>query len=121
MAHADDATKAWVSAIPKKNADGNVIEWKVEYKYTLAVGSGKGNIQNVDGSFNDDYIHTFRKSEKIESPSKTPDKYTKAELLTLMDKNHWDDMFNKKYTAWTADAVVETTDASFDVSTLSDS
>jgi len=41
--------------------------------------------------------------------------------LTLMDKNHWDDMFNKKYTAWTADAVVETIDASFDVSTLSDS
>jgi len=27
MAHADDATKVWVSAIPKKNADGNVIEW----------------------------------------------------------------------------------------------
>ena len=35
MAHADDATKAWVSAIPKKNADGNVIEWRVKYKYTL--------------------------------------------------------------------------------------
>ena len=27
MAHSDDATKAWVSAIPTKNADGNVIEW----------------------------------------------------------------------------------------------
>ena len=121
MAHADDATKAWVSAIPKKNADGNVIEWKVEYKYTLAVGSGKGNVQNSDGSFNDDYIHTFKKSEKIDTPSKTPDKYTKAELLTLMDKDHWDDMFNKKYAVWTADAPVETIDASFDVSTLSDS
>ena len=97
-------TKTWVSAKPKKNADGNVTEWTVEYKYT-------------DG----DFSHTFRKSEKIDVPSKAPDKYTKAELLTLMDKNHWDDMFNKKYTAWTADAVVETTDASFDVSTLSDS
>ena len=104
MAHADDATKAWISAIPKKNADGNVIEWTVKYKYT------KG-----------DHSHTFEKAEKIDTPSKAPDKYTKAELLTLMDKNHWDDMFNKKYTAWTADAVVETTDASFDVSTLSDS
>ena len=30
MAHADDATKTWVSATPKKNADGNVIEWRVE-------------------------------------------------------------------------------------------
>ena len=97
-------TKTWVSAIPKKNADGNVTEWTVEYKYT-------------DG----DFSHTFRKSEKIESPSKTPDKYTKAELLTLMDKDHWDDMFNKKYTSWTADKPVETIDASFDVSTLSDS
>ena len=54
-------TKTWVSAIPKKNADGNVTEWTVEYKYT-------------DG----DFSHTFRKSEKIESPSKAPDKYTKA-------------------------------------------
>jgi len=44
-----------------------------------------------------------------------------AELLTLMDKAHWDDMFNKKYAVWTADAVVETVDSSFDVSTLSDS
>ena len=108
MAHADDATKAWVSAIPKKNADGNVIEWTVKYKYTLAA-TGK-----------DDFVHTFNKTEIIETPSKAPDKYTKAELLTLMDKDHWDDMFNKKYTVWTADAVVETTDASFDVSTLSD-
>ena len=97
-------TKEWVSAKPKKNANGNVTEWSVEYKYT-------------DG----DFSHTFRKSEKIELPSKAPDKYTKAELLTLMDKDHWDDMFNKKYETWTADAVVETTDASFDVSTLSDS
>ena len=32
MSHASDATKAWVSAIPKKNADGNVIEWSVQYK-----------------------------------------------------------------------------------------
>jgi len=109
MAHADDATKAWVSAIPKKNADGNVIQWNVKYKYTLAA-SGKA-----------DFVHTFDKSEKIETPSKAPDKYTKAELLTLMDKDHWDDMFNKKYGVYIATAPVETTDASFDVSTLSDS
>ena len=109
MAHADDATKAWVSAIPKKNADGNVIQWTVKYKYTLAA-SGKA-----------DFVHTFDKSEKIETPSKAPDKYTKAELLTLMDKDHWDDMFNKKYGVYIATAPVETTDASFDVSTLSDS
>ena len=109
MAHADDATKAWVSAIPIKKPEGNLIEWRVQYKYTLAA-TGK-----------DDFVHTFDKTEKIDTPSKAPDKYTKAELLTLMDKDHWDDMFNKKYTAWTADAVVETTDASFDVSTLSDS
>ena len=108
MAHADDATKAWVSAVPKKNADGNVIEWNVKYKYTLAA-TGK-----------DDFVHTFDKTEKIETPSKTPASYTKAELLTLMDKDHWDDMFNKKYGFYVATAPVETTDTSFDVSTLSD-
>ena len=104
MSHASDATKTWVSAVPKKNADGNVIEWSVKFKYT------KG-----------DHSHTFDKSEKIESPSKAPGSYTKAELLTLMDKDHWDDMFNKKYTSWTATPVVETTDSDFDVSTLNDS
>ena len=104
MSHASDATKAWVSAVPKKNADGNVIEWSVKYKYT------KG-----------DHSHTFDKTEKIETPSKAPGSYTKAELLTLMDKDHWDDMFNKKYASWTATPIVETVDSSFDVSTLNDS
>ena len=50
MAHSDDATKAWVSAIPTKNADENVIEWNCKYKYTLAV-SGKA-----------DYVHIFNKN-----------------------------------------------------------
>ena len=102
MAHADDATKAWVSAIPKKNADGNVMEWRCRYKYTLNA-----------------FSHTFEKSEKIETPSKAPAAYTQAELLTLMDKDHWDDMFNKKYAVSIASVPVETTDNSFDVSTLS--
>ena len=101
MAHADDATKAWVSAIPKKNADGNVIEWTVKYKYT------KG-----------DHSHTFEKSEKIDTPSKAPDKYTKAELLTLMDKDHWDDMFNKKYAYHISETTANTVDTGFDVNGL---
>ena len=104
MAHADDATKTWVSAIPKKNADGNVMEWRCKYRYTLNT-----------------YSHTFDKIEKIQTPSKAPASYTQAELLTLMDKDHWDDMFNKKYATSIASAPVETTDNSFDVSTLSES
>jgi hypothetical protein len=102
MAHADDATKAWVSAIPKKNADGNVMEWNCRYSYTLNA-----------------FSHTFEKSEKIEVPSKAPAAYTQAELLTLMDKDHWDDMFNRKYAVSIASVPVETTDTSFDVSSLS--
>ena len=102
MAHADDATKAWVSAIPKKNADGNVMEWQCKYKYTLNA-----------------FSHTFDKREKIETPSKAPAAYTQAELLTLMDKDHWDDMFNMKYAVSIASVPVETTDTGFDVSTLS--
>ena len=102
MAHADDATKTWVSAIPTKNSDGNVVEWEVRYRY-------KKN----------SFSHTFKKRETIETPSKAPDKYTKSELLTLMGKDHWDDMFNKKYDASTATA--NTIDNSFDVTTLSDS
>jgi len=107
MAHADDATKAWVSAIPKKNADGNVIEWHCKYKYTLAV-LGKS-----------DYVHTFDKNITVSPPSKAPSAYTQAELLNLMNKDHWDDMFNKKYAVHIATPVVETIDKSFDVSSLS--
>ena len=102
MTHASDATKAWVSAIPKVNADGNVMEWYCRYQYTL-----------------NDFFKIFDKTEKIEVPSKAPAAYTQAELLTLMDKDHWDDMFNKKYTVHTTPAPVETTDKSFDVSSLS--
>ena len=102
MAHADDATKAWVSAIPKKNADGNVMEWNCRYSYTLNA-----------------FSHTFEKSEKIEVPSKAPAAYTQAELLTLMDKDHWDDMFNRKYAESIRVVPVETTDIGFDVSSLS--
>ena len=106
MAHADDATKTWVSAVPTKNSDGNVIQWRVKYKYTLAV-TGK-----------DDYVHTFYDFVKIDSPSKAPSAYTKSELLTLMNKPHWDDMFNKKYAVHIASQPVITTDTSFDVSGL---
>jgi len=109
MAHSDDATKTWVSAIPTKNSDGNVIKWKCKYKYTLAV-SGK-----------DDYVHIFTNNVKIQIPSKAPSAYTKAELLTLMNKPHWDDMFNKKYAYHITSQPVITEDSSFDVSTLNDS
>ena len=106
MAHSDDATKAWVSATPTKNATGNVIEWNCKYKYTLAV-EGKA-----------DYVHTFDKRVKIDTPSKAPASYTKAELLTLMDKDHWDKMFTKKYAEHIKTQPVITVDTSFDVSGL---
>ena len=108
MAYADDATKTWVSAIPTKNSDGNVTTWKCKYKYTLAV-SGK-----------DDFVHIFDGTINIQTPSKAPSAYTKSELLTLMDKPHWDDMFNKKYTVHIASKPTITEDISFDVSTLND-
>jgi hypothetical protein len=103
MAHSDDATKTWVSAIPVKNSDGNVVVWKCEYKYTLNT-----------------FSNIFFKRIVIETPSKAPASYTKAELLSLCDVSFWNNMFNKKYDGSTATAAT-TTDTSFDVSTLSDS
>ena len=120
MAHADDATKTWVSAIPTKNSDGNVIKWKCQYKYTLAVGTEKGNIMQTNGKYNDDFINVFENFVKIDSPSKAPSAYTKSELLTLMNKPHWDDMFNKKYAHHIASQPTITEDTSFDVSSLND-
>jgi len=95
-------TKEWVSAKPTINADGNVTEWSVEYKYTDRGCS-----------------HTFSKSEKIDTPSKAPGSYTKAEILALMDEAHWDDMFNKKHNVHKNPPAVDTDDNSFDVSSLS--
>ena len=113
MAHADDATKAWVSATPTVNADSNVTRWNLKYKYTLAV------------SDSDDFVHTFNSIVRIATPSKAKTAYTQAELLALDDGGkqigaHWADMFNKKYAYHISDksAAVTTVDASFDVTGL---
>ena len=109
MAYSDDATKAWVSAIPTINNDGNVREWRCKYQYTLAVPG------------NPDYVHVFDKDVRIETPSKAPASYTKAEILVLMDVDHWDNMFNKKYTIHIAIPTDDTEDGNFDVNSLNDS
>jgi|TARA_B110000438_G_C15406173_1_gene475524 hypothetical protein len=115
MAHADDATKAWVLAHPTVNGDNNVTSWDLRYKYTLA----------VEGS--DDYVHEFRERVVV-TPTKAKTAYTKAELLGLVAwsgkptvSEHWDKIFNKKYAYHISSANAKTRDASFDVSSLNDS
>ena len=127
MAHADDATKAWVSATPTVNADNKVTRWNLKYKYTLAVsGSGNGNVPDGSGGFGNDFVHTFNSTVRIATPSKAKTAYTQAELLALDDGGkqigaHWADMFNKKYAYHISDksATATTVDASFDVTGLS--
>lgn len=127
MAHADDATKAWVSATPTVNADNKVTRWNLKYKYTLAVsGSGNGNVPDGSGGFGNDFVHTFNSTVRIATPSKAKTAYTQAELLALDDGGkqigaHWANMFNKKYAYHISDktAAATTVDASFDVTGLS--
>ena len=123
MAHADDATKAWVSATPTVDGDSKVTRWNLKYKYTLAVsGSGNGNVRDADGNLGDDYVHTFDSTIRL-TPTKAKTAYTQAELLTLDDGGkqigaHWDDMFNKKYAYHISTPATATVDASFDVTGL---
>ena len=123
MAHADDATKAWVSATPTVNADSKVTRWNLKYKYTLAVsGSGNGNVRDADGNLGNDYVHTFDSTIRL-TPTKAKTAYTQAELLTLDDGGkqigaHWADMFNKKYAYHISTPATATVDASFDVTGL---
>ena len=123
MAHADDATKAWVSATPTVDGDSKVTRWNLKYKYTLAVsGSGKGNVRDADGNLGDDYVHTFDSTIRL-TPTKAKTAYTQAELLTLDDGGkqigaHWADMFNKKYAYHISTPATATVDASFDVTGL---
>ena len=100
---AADATKTWISATPKKNAGGNVIKWRCKYRYEL-----------------NDFGHTYEGVWRIETPSRTPEEYTKSELLIGFDKPRWDKMFSKMYALhisgnWASNATI---DESFDVSTL---
>jgi len=111
MAHADDATKAWVSATPTVDGDSKVTRWNLKYSYTLAV-AGKPA-----------YVHTFDSTIRL-TPTKAKTAYTQAELLTLDDGGkqigaHWADMFNKKYAYHVSTPAVATVDASFDVTGLS--
>ena len=123
MAHADDATKAWVSATPTVDGDSKVTRWNLKYKYTLAVsGSGNGNVKDADGNLGDDYVHTFDSTIRL-TPTKAKTAYTQAELLTLDDGGkqigaHWADMFNKKYAYHVSTPATATVDASFDVTGL---
>ena len=104
------------------------MEWKIQYKYTLAVGTEKGNVLLANGKYNDDFIKTFEKTLVIENPSKAPNAYTKSELLSFKKNSkapeigtHLNEMFNKKYAEHSASQPTITTDTSFDVSTLNDS
>ena len=123
MAHADDATKAWVSATPTVDGDSKVTRWNLKYKYTLAVsGSGNGNVRDANGDLGDDYVHTFDSTIRL-TPTKAKTAYTQAELLTLDDGGkqigaHWADMFNKKYAYHVSTPATATVDASFDVTGL---
>jgi hypothetical protein len=123
MAHADDATKAWVSATPTVDGDSKVTRWNLKYKYTLAVaGSGNGNVKDADGNFGNDYVHTFDSTIRL-TPTKAKTAYTQAELLTLDDGGkqigaHWADMFNKKYAYHVSTPATATVDAAFDVTGL---
>ena len=126
MAHADDATKVWVSATPTVNAASKVTRWNLKYKYTLAVsGSGNGNVRDANGDLGDDFIHTFDSTVRIATLSKAKTAQTQAELWTrdVGGKQigaHWADMFNKKYAYHISDKPAPTTtvDDSFDVTGL---
>tara|TARA_B100000780_G_C20841591_1_gene334471 strand:+ start:220 stop:624 length:405 start_codon:yes stop_codon:yes gene_type:complete len=132
MAHADDATKAWVSAIPITNGDDNVVAWDLKYKYTLidfdcALENESGSIllENESGSlYMDEFVHVFDQRFKVD-PTKAKSSYTQAELLALNNglkvgfKDHSDVMFNKKYANHILTIVKNVTDEDFDVTGLS--
>jgi hypothetical protein len=104
MAHSDDATKAWVSAIPTLDANSKVRKWDVKYKYTL-----------------NSYSYTFDERGNVETPSKAANAYTKAEILSLLPIDTMNRRFNAKYDINTNGANTSTKDFSFDISTLNDS
>jgi hypothetical protein len=79
MSHTNNAVKTIAKATPTVDLDGKVIEWDVEVEYSL-----------------NDYVSKFNKTVKVEA-EKAPASFTKAELWELIDKAHFDAIYESQY------------------------
>jgi hypothetical protein len=101
MSHTDNAVKAITKATPTVDTDGKVIQWDISAEYSL-----------------NGYVSVYDKEVTVE-PTKTPKKYTIAELWALINEAHLDSVYESQYVS--TQIPVEVTEVKvddFDVSSL---
>jgi hypothetical protein len=79
MTHTDNAVKTITKATPTVDLDGKVVKWEVSLEYSL-----------------NDYISTFTREAEVE-PTQAPEEFTKAELLSLIDVDFFDTVYESQY------------------------
>jgi hypothetical protein len=101
MTHTDNAAKTITKATPTVDLDGKVTKWEVSLEYSL-----------------NDYISTFTREAEVD-PTKAPEEFTKAELLSLIDVDFLDTVYESQYASTQISVpVTETKVDEFDVDSL---
>lgn len=109
FAHAHDTVYELSKAVPTVKENGNVKTWELSVKFSC------------DHPDHDDCISTeFGNTVDVESEEKAPGDFTKAELLALLNIDHFCAVFDSMYGSLTTPpAEVVTRVGDFDINSLS--
>jgi len=109
MSYATNTDKTLSKAIPTVNENGIVKSWELEVVYSYPAAG----YTTTDAPLRRKYSET----EEVEYLNKTPQEFTKSELLSFLNITQYDAVFNSTY-----ESVVllpkETKDTSFDLNSL---
>ncbi len=109
--YSENADKTLSKAIPTVRADGTVKEWELEVVYSYP----------AEGYETDDVPmrRRYNEREDVSYLNKTPEQFTKSELLRLMNLSQYNMVFDSTYEALNF-APIEVKDSNFDLNSLED-
>lgn len=109
--YSENADKILSKAIPTVRADGTVREWELEVVYSYP-GEGYATTDKP-------MRRRYSEREDVGYLNKTPDQFTKTDLLNLMNIMQYDMVFDSTYESLNTPPT-EFKDGSFDVNSLAD-
>lgn len=109
--YSENSDKSLSKAVPTVKADGTVREWELEVVYQYP----KAGYVTSDTPMR----RRFSEREEVSYLNKTPEQFTKSELLGFMNLTQYDMVFDSTYESLHAPAT-ETKDTTFDLNSLAD-
>ena len=109
MSYATNTDKTLSKAIPTVNENGIVKSWELEVVYSYPAAG----YTTTDAPLRRKYSET----EEVEYLNKTPQEFTKSELLSFLNITQYDAVFNSTYESVVLPSK-ETKDTSFDLNSL---